>query len=63
MLDEVKPSEATIFGSIPPKNLSEGTILGAYLMKPFCFTPFGTKWLQTAPEVDGKILPNMTLLD
>jgi hypothetical protein len=27
-------------------------------VEPFHFTPFGRKWLQTAPEAAGEALPN-----
>jgi len=32
--------------------------LGASLVEPFYFTPFGTKRLQTAPEAAGEAVPN-----
>jgi hypothetical protein len=35
--------------------------LGVSLVKPFYFTPFGTKRLQTAHEAAGKAVPNGAL--
>jgi hypothetical protein len=32
--------------------------LGASPVKPFHFTPFGRKWLQTAPKASEEVLPN-----
>jgi hypothetical protein len=42
----------------PSPFLSLSTFLGAPCLKPFYFTPFGRKRLQTAPEAAGEALPN-----
>ena len=58
----MKPKEATIFLLLPTPKLYESTFLGASLVEPFYFTPFGRKQLQTAPEAVGEALPNGALI-
>ena len=44
-------------------NHCESMFLEASLVKLFHFTPFGRKWLQTAPEAGGEALPNGALFE
>jgi hypothetical protein len=54
--------EKPLFLAPSHPKLCESTFLGASLMEPFYFTPFGTKQLQIAPEATGEAMPNGTLI-
>jgi hypothetical protein len=58
---EEKSGEATFFLLHPTSNHCESMFLGASPMKPFHFTPFSKKRLQTVPEAGEEAMPNGAL--